>query len=274
MKPDVQSETVRVSSESALQQAGKVALTFLEETGQASKNHAVQIFEEFAREAVQKGAVLPYIEFENESLKARLASASSKAASAWMSPLWKQLEKMQDEWGVGLKATAIRLGIAFTPRLQKLPGSRVRYRLDADPFDLAAEDLQQAPTPDGGLRYTPAAVAAPGALLLAGLRNGVMRNTLPIVIGMGIIAMLVLIFIVASGWWIFAQGLRWNAPLTTAHISILAVWGFAAWTGVRLFKFLAELADLGIVMAPDLLVPFKSDHVTLELRPSPDISRM
>ncbi|OSZ72962.1 hypothetical protein [Hydrogenophaga sp. IBVHS1] len=270
MNLDVQSANILVPSESAepeLVQAGKVALTFLEETGQSSRNQAAQIFHLMAKLAVERGDRLPYIEYETGPLKDLVAPASAKGASAWMSPLWKQLEKLQSEWEPGLKATAIQRGFAFMPRLQKLQGSPVRYQLVAELIGADEGELHQTPAPEGGLRYTPAAVAAPGALLLAGLRNGVLRNTLPLVISAGISVLLVLAFVVLSGWWIFVLGLRWNAPLTTAHISILALWCFAAWTVMRLFNFLGQLADLGIVMAPEFLVPFKADHVTLELRP-------
>jgi hypothetical protein len=270
MKPDVQSSNILVPSESAepaLVQAGKVALTFLEQTGQASRNQAAQIFHLMAEYAVERGSLLPNIEYETGPLKDLVAPASAKGASAWMSPLWKQLEKLQTEWEPGLRATAIQSGFRFTPRLRKLQGSPVKYQLVAEPIGAQESELHQISTPVGGVRYTPAAVAAPGSLLKAGLRDGVMRNTLPLVISAGVSVFLVLVLIVISGWWMFVLGLRWNAALTTAHISILAIWCFAAWAVVRLFKFLGQLADLGIVMAPEFLVPFKADHVTLELRP-------
>ncbi len=270
MKPDVQSANILVPSESAepdLVQAGKVALTFLEQTGQSSRNQAAQIFHLMAELAVEKGDRLPYIEYETGPLKDLVAPTSAKGASAWMSPLWKQLEKLQSEWEPGLKATAIQRGFAFMPRLRKLQGSPVKYQLVAEPIGAQENELHQTSTPEGGVRYTPAAVAAPGSLLKAGLRDGVMRNTLPLVISAGVSVFLVLVLIVISGWWMFVLGLRWNAALTTAHISILALWCFSAWTVVRLFTFLGQLADLGIVMAPEFLVPFKADHVTLELRP-------
>lgn len=270
MKLDVQSVNILVPSESALPalvQAGKVALTFLEETGQTSRNQAAQIFHLMAEHAAERGGVLPNIEFETVPLKELVAPSSTKGASAWMSPLWKQLEKLQTEWEPGLRATAIQHGFCFTPKLRKLQGSPVRYQLVAEPIAAEEGELHPTPTPDGGLRYTPAAVAAPGALLMAGLREGVMRNTLPLVISAGVSVFLVLALIVISGWWLFVLGLRWSEPLTTAHISILVLWCFAAWTVMRLFEFLSQLADLGIVMAPEYLVPFQADHVTLELRP-------
>lgn len=270
MKPDVQSSNILVPSEAAepaLVQAGKVALTFLDETGQASRNQAAQIFYLMAEYAVERGRLLPNIEYETGPLKEQVAPASAKGASAWMSPLWKQLEKLQIEWGPGMRATAIQGGFRFTPKLRKLQGSPVKYQLVAEPIGALESELHQAPTPDGGLRYTPSAVAAPGALLMAGLRDGVLRNTLPLVISAGVSVLLVLAVIMIGGWWMFVLGLRWNAPITTAHISIFALWCFATWTVMRLLKFLSQLADLGIVMAPEMLVPFKADHVTLELRP-------
>jgi len=36
----------------------------------------------------------------------------------------------------------------------------------------------------------------------------------------------------------------------------------------RTFRFLGDLGDLGIVITPDITVPFKEDHVTLEMRRS------
>ncbi|WP_156775566.1 hypothetical protein [Hydrogenophaga sp. RAC07] len=43
---------------------------------------------------------------------------------------------------------------------------------------------------------------------------------------------------------------------------------------MRLFKFLGQLAELGIVMAPELHVPFKADHVTLEMRPKQGVKKV
>ena len=106
-----------------------------------------------------------------------------------------------------------------------------------------------------------------GALLSAGLRDGVMRNTLALVISAGVSVLLVLTLIMISGWWMFVLGLRWNAPLTTAHISILALWCFAAWTVMRLFKFLGQLADLGIVMAP-VRIPLMADSDSIPIADS------
>jgi len=270
MKPDEQSANILVPSElgeTALIQAGKVALTFLDRTGQANRNQAVQIFWHMAVAAIERGREHTNIDYETPSLKEIVAPKSIKGASAWMSPLWKQLEDLQQGWGPGLEATAIELGYRFIPRLRKLQGSPVRYQLIAEPMEAAASEAHQAPVPDGGIRYTPAAVAAPGALLLAGLRGGIVRATLPFIISAVAIVVAVLLLLTLSGWWIVVTGLRWNSPLTTAHLSIVGMWGFAMWTGISLFRFFDQLADLGIVMAPEFLVPFKEDHVTLELRP-------
>jgi hypothetical protein len=269
MNPNLQSLNLLVPSEScdtALAQAGRVALTFLESTGQAERNQAVQIFRHVARVAAERGHKLPVVEFETAALKEIVAPNALKGASAWMSPLWKQLEDLQESWGPGLRATAVQIGCSFTPKLRKTQGSPAKYHLTAEPLEIDAGESKQAPVPSGGLRYTPAAVAAPGSVLLAGLRNGVVRHTRALVISISVILSVAILLLSFSAWWTVVTGLSSNDPISAAHVSLLAMWGFAAWTVWGLFKFMSELADLGIVMAPEFLVPFKEDHVTLELR--------
>lgn len=269
MNANLQSSNLLVPSEScdaALAQAGKVALTFLEATGQAERNQAVQVFRHMALVAAERGSELPSIEFETVALKEIVAPNALKGASAWMSPLWKQLEELQESWDPGLRVTAIQMGCRFTPKLKKTQGSPARYHLTAEPLDIEAGESKQAPVPPEGLRYTPAAVAAPGSVLLAGLRNGVVRHTRALVIFISVILSVAIVLLSFSAWWTVVTGLNSHGPISAAHVSLVAMWGFAAWTVWGLFKFMSELADLGIVMAPEFLVPFKEDHVTLELR--------
>lgn len=269
MNPNLQSSNLLVPSEScdtALTQAGKVALTFLERTGQADRNQAVQVFHHIARVAAERGHELSNIEFETVALKEIVAANALKGASAWMSPLWKQLEELQEGWGPGLRATAIQMGCRFTPKLRKLQGSPAKYHLTAEHVEIDADESKQAPVPAGGLRYTPAAVAAPGSVLLAGLRNGVVRHTRALVISISAMLSIAILLLSFSAWWTVVTGLSSHGPISAAHLSLVAMWGFAAWTVWGLFKFMSELADFGIVMAPEFLVPFKEDHVTLELR--------
>ncbi|MDP3520633.1 MAG: hypothetical protein Q8S02_08420 [Hydrogenophaga sp.] len=90
-----QSSTVQVPSSNptpALVQAGQVGLAFLRNTGQEQKNQAFQIFCEMAAAAVKYGAQHTNIEYESSALKERIAPNSGKAASAWLSPLWKQFK--------------------------------------------------------------------------------------------------------------------------------------------------------------------------------------
>ncbi len=267
MKPNLQSSDLLVPSESALTQAGKVALTFLEDTGQTERNQAVQIFQHMAEVAAGRGDELSTIEFETVALKAIVAADTLKGASAWMSPLWKQLEELQDIWRPGLRSTAIQMGCRFTPKLKKLLGSPAKYQLTAEVVEIDDADLHPTPTPDGGLRYTPASVAAPAAWLSAGLRSGVVRHTRALIVSISALVSIAIILLSFSAWWTVVTGLSSNGPLSPAHLSFVAMWCFAAWTVWELFKFMSELADLGIVMAPDFLVPFKEDHVTLELKP-------
>lgn len=270
MNASEQSATVQVpsvSQEAELIQAGKVALTFLERSGQAHRNQAVEVYCHMASVAVKQGHKLPYVEYETPSLKEIISPQAQKGASAWMSPLWKQLEKFQESWGPGLESTAIELGYRVIPKLRKLETLPVRYQLVAEPIETDSAETYQVRTPEGGLRYTPAAVAAPGALLLKGLRGGVVRATRPFIVSAIALCTSILILLALSAWGMFVTGMRWNSPITTTHISIAALWGVWMWAGLRLFRFLGQLADLGIVMAPDVLVPFREDHVTLELRP-------
>ncbi|MGC4396513.1 hypothetical protein [Hydrogenophaga sp. T2] len=267
MKSDLQSSNLHVPSESALTQAGKVALTFLEETGQTERNQAVQVFRHMAQIAAERGHELSNIEFETVALKEIVAANTLKGASAWMSPLWKQLEDRQESWGPGLRSTAIQMGYRFTPKLRKLHGSPAKYQLTADPVEIDAGDRHPTPTPDGGIRYTPAAVAAPGAVISAGLRGGVVRHTLPLIVSTSVFVTVAVFLLLFSAWWLVVTGLRSNSPLSTAHVSYTVMWCFVSWVVWRVFKFMSELAELGIVLAPEFLVPFKEDHVTLELQP-------
>lgn len=265
-----QSATVPVPSEddiAALNHAGEVALTFLRETDQSNRNQAVRIFEHMAGLAAKRISGEAHIEFETRQLKAIVAPGSQKEASGWMSPLWRQLEELQNQWQQGLKSTALELRHQHVPKLIRIQGTTTRYRFVSEAIDHVDCGPQQAQIPDGGLRYTAATVSAPGALVLAGLRGGVVRATMPFIVGVVSLATLMLILLVFGGWLLLTAGLRWNAPITTTHISIAAIWVIAVWAGRRAFLFLDELGDLGIVMAPEFLVPFKDDHVTLELRP-------
>lgn len=270
MESDLQSPNVLVPSEaedSPLAQAGKVALTFLADTGQEARNQAALIFHHMATLAVARGHSLQHIEFESAALKEVVAPQALKEPSAWLSPQWKRLEVYQEEWAQGIHATAVQLGCKFVPKFKKLHGSPARYRLEAEPLRYEESEGKLASTPEGGLRYTPAAVAAPGALLLVGLRNGVMRHTLPLIISTSVVAALLALVLLGSSWLILVMGLRMHTPVTTAQLTVAVVMSLAFWVSRRFFHFLGTLADFGIVMAPEVFVPFKEDHVTLELRP-------
>jgi len=266
----VQSPTVQVPSLNAstpLVQAGQVALRFLQDTGQAQKNQAFQIVHAMATAAVSNGVLLPHIEFESSALKEWVAPNSSKQASGWLSPLWRQLEKEQDRWLEGMVDTAVGLGAEYVPRLRKLEGSPAKYQLVAEALERSSSHEANSPTPPGGLRYTPAAVAAPGSLVSAGLRTGVLRHTVAFIAMAGAVITVLIALVVLSAWWLIVNGLQLNTPLTVAHLCLALSWGLIAWGTYRCFDFLAKLGDLGIVMAPEILLPFKEDHVTLELRP-------
>ena len=256
---------------SPLTQAGEVAIRYLEQTGQARKNQSFMIFQHMAEQAAKLGASHQYIEFEAASLKAIVAPDSSKDPSGWISQLWKELEKSQERWSQGMAETAKVMGSDFAPLLMKVPGSPAKYQLLAKPISETGPESEISTLPPGGLRYTPAAVAAPGAMINATLRRGVVSHVLPLVIFAVACLVALACLVLVVGWWMFSVGVRMNSPVTTAHLSYLFIWAAFALLVYRAFRFVGDLGDLGIVMAPDILVPFKEDHVTLEVRrDSPD----
>lgn len=253
---------------SALTQAGKVAIAYLEETGQAMKNQSYMMFCHMAEQALKLGESHPHIEFEAASLKASIAPDTAKDPSGWISPLWKSLEALQVQWAQGMTETAQARGLGFVPALKKVPGSPAQYQFLAKPLSQSDAESVTVVVPTGGLRYTSAAVAAPGAMLSATLRSGTVRLA-PFLFSVGGALALLALFVLFSAWLMVTYGLRLNSPVTTAHMSLVVVWGVFALFLYRTARFVGHLGDLGIVMAPDAFVPFKEDHVTLEIRRGP-----
>lgn len=254
---------------SALTQAGEVAIRYLEQTGQAMKNQSFMIFQHMAEQAAKLGELHPHIEFEAAALKAIVTPDSSKDPSGWISQLWKELEKNQERWAQGMTETAKAMGFGFVPVLKKVPGSPAKYLLLAEPVSESDAESKMVTVPQGALRYTSAAVAAPGAMIHATLRRGIVPNVRPlfifVVASLVVLALLVLVL----GWRMLSLALQMNSPVTTAQVAYVFFWAGVALIIYRIFRFVGDLGDLGIVMAPDFMVPFKEDHVTLEVRRNP-----
>ena len=269
---DLHSTNLREASQepgSPLTQAGEVALKYLEQTGQASKNQSFMIFQHMAEQAEKLGESYPHIEFEAAALKEIVASGSSKDPSGWISQLWKDLEKHQERWAEGMTETARSMGLSFVPVLKKVPGSPAKYILQAESLSESDAGAQTATVPEGGLRYTSAAVAAPGSLVLATLRSGTVAKALPVTIFVVVVLVVLAWLLLLLGWRMFSLASQMNSPVTTAQLANMFLWlGFAVMV-YRAFRFVGDLGDLGIVMAPEVMVPFKEDHVTLEVRRSP-----
>lgn len=269
MRTAVQSPNLQVPYEEApppLRQAGQVALAFLKNTGQERKNQAFLIFGLLATHADQRGEALDLIELEASSIKESIAPKVGKEPSAWISPLWKQLEVEQEGWALGMEETARALGTKWVPTLNKVPGSPAQYQFLASPLSQKSNDELRTAVPEGGIRYTSASVAPPGSAMLAALRVGWLRNTLPLAISVGAVVAMLAMLVLFTAWLMVSYGARLNTPVTTAQITLVVVWGTLAYLLSRVFCFLSDLGDLGIVIAPEAMVPFKEDHVTLEIR--------
>lgn len=272
VRMDVHSPNLQVPSKeprSALTQAGQVALEYLEQTGQTKKNQSFMIFQHMAEQAEKLGEMHQQIEFEAVALKGIVAQGSSKDPSGWISPLWKELEKHQERWAEGMTESARSLGLSFVPALKKVPGSPAKYILLAAPVADSEAASETPLVPQGGLRYTSAAVAAPGSLALATLRSGTVAKAVPVTIFVAAILVALAWVLLLLGWRMFSLASQMNSPVTTAQLANMLLWLSFAVVIYRAFRFVGELGDLGIVMAPEFMVPFKEDHVTLEVRRSP-----
>lgn len=272
MRTDVHSTNLHEASKeagSALEQAGEVALKYLEQTGQATKNQSFMIFQHMAERAAKLGELHPHIEFEAAALKEIVAPDSSKDPSGWISQLWKDLEKRQERWAEGMNESARSLGLSFVPVLKKVPGSPAKYILQAESLSESDTAPETATMPKGGLRYTSAAVAAPGSFVRATLRGGIVAKVMPVTIFAVVILVILTWVLLLLGWWMFSLASQMNSPVTTAQLANIFLWLGVAVVVYRAFRFVGDLGDLGIVMAPEIMVPFKEDHVTLEVRRSP-----
>ena len=269
-----QSEPVPVPSAdpqiSPLKQAATVAVAYLTNTHQTQKNQAYQVFHALAERALEREAVGRSCELAAAALKDMISPASGKGPSAWLSPLWQQLEEDEQTWQHGLRETAHGLGLGYIPKLVKRPGSpAVQYLIEAIqiPEDSLAES---AVVPAGGISYTSAAVAAPAAWLSSTLQGGVVRWSTSLRWTVGGAAMGLLVVLMLVIWMTLAVGSKIQRPLSPADLAVALTLCAFAFVVAEVFRFLVELFDLGIIMAPALLTPLKDGNVTLELRRSMD----
>ena len=168
----------------------------------------------------------------------------------------------------GLIDTARNLGLGFTPRLSKLPGSPSIYSIEAVPLPPATTLEPVSPTPEGGVHYLPETVAAPAAWLSSALQKGVVRWTVGL--RWTILGGILMMTFVALGllWLTFALGLKVTRPLSLGDLmGLVGVVGAIA-ALIPVYRFLDHLFELRIVMAPGFLTSISQDNVTLEFRRS------
>lgn len=265
-----QSETVQgpsVDTTSApLTQAAAVACAYLRETRQTKKSQAFRVLAELAQWTLERNLEGRSTEFTAANLRAGVAPDIAKEASGWLSPLWTRLVELESEWQEGLVETARVMGLAFTPRLSKQDGSPAYYSLEAISLPVDGSQGPVAEIPEGGVRYTPETVAAPAAWLNGALKVGVVRWTFSLRWALLVILLLATFLALGMLWLVFATGLRTTRPLSLADLlGILVAVGLAIGL-IPVYRFLDELFDLRIVMAPSALTSFAHEAVTLEVR--------
>lgn len=267
-----QSETVHGPSADAtdqpLVQAAAVAGTYLTATQQARRNQAYAVLTELAGRTLSQAREGKPTEFLASNLKAGVAPEAAKEASGWLSPLWKRLQDDEHQWQEGLIDTARTLGLGFTPKLSKVRGSPSLYSLEAVPIPQSDQPVQVEPTPAGGLRYTAAAVAAPAAWLSSALRTGVVKWTVGL--RWTILGAILAATVAAIGllWLTVTLGLRVTRPVSLGDMTSILIVGGTLAALVPVYRFLDDLFDLRIVMAPSFLTSISQDNVTLEFRRS------
>jgi hypothetical protein len=271
-EPLAQSETVlgpSVDGEStALVQAAEVARVYLEKTRQAGKNQAFEVLAELAARTVERASAGKSTEFTALALKQGVAPEAAKEPSGWMSPLWSRLVELEPQWQEGLADTARTLGLVYTPKLTKHPGSPAIYSLTAVQLPTDSSAPATVAVPAGGLHYTPESVAAPAAWLGSALRSGVLRWTVGVRWTLLASIMLPTIVVLGALALSFNIGIRVTRPLSLGDLlGTVAILMSGVWL-IPIYRFLDQLFDLRIVMAPMLLTPMSQDNVTLEMRRS------
>ncbi len=272
MNDDRQSETVRGPSADAsdlpLVQAAAVACAYLTATQQARKNQAYAVLSELASRSISQAREGKLTEFLASNLKAGVAPDATKEASGWLSPLWARLTDDEPQWQEGLTDTARTLGLGFTPKLSKVRGSPSLYSLEAVPIQQSDQPALVEPTPAGGLRYTAAAVTAPAAWLSSALRTGIVKWTVGL--KWTILGAIMAVTVAALGmlWLTVTLGLRVTRPVSLGDMTGILIMGGMLAALVTVYRFLDDLFDLRIVMAPSFLTSIAQDNVTLEFRRS------
>jgi hypothetical protein len=265
-----QSETVCGPSldadESPVMQAAKVACAYIKSAQQGRRSKAFDVMNELAVETLKRAESGKPTEFTALNLQAGVAPDAAKEPSGWLSPLWNRLVRDEPQWAEGLVDTARQLGLGFIPKLAKTRGSPALYSLQPVPVPAQTTAVTDAPIPEGGLRYIPASVKAPGAWLGGALRNGILRWTLGVRITIAGTLALVSFAVIGLVWLGLTLGLRSTQPLTLSELLGIGLVAGLAWETIQVHRFLADLFDLRIVLAPSFITPLLEDNVTLELR--------
>lgn len=270
MSLSVQSEVIPVPSQEGSEQdrmrAAEVVIAYLKNTQLTGRVRAYQVLHELAvrtKHQLERGLSA---DFSSMNLKAGVAPDAAKEPSAWLSPHWATLMEAEPNWQEGMANEARRLGVEVIPKLEKIPGVPAIYRLLASPLPTESEAVKVAPVPEGGVYYTLEAVAAPGAWLRKTLVDGIVPWTAPMRWGVLCVLMGCLISVTFLGWLLLQGAARMWRPVATADLAILSMFVVCTALVIGMFRFVGDLFEMKVVLAPSLLTPLSADNVTLEHR--------
>lgn len=249
-------------------QAANVVLAYLESTQLALRSKAHEVLRELAQQTLARLEAGQAVEISTLSLKAGVAPEAAKEPSAWLSPHWAKLLQAEERWQEGMADEARRLGSAFLPKLEKLPGNPTHYRIVPLPLPNATEQVVVPEVPEGGVFYTAESIAPPGAWLRKAWKSGIVRWTPATRWSVASVGLGALIFVALTGWFLLQWAVRAHRPVTLADVATVGLFVAIAGSVLAFFRFFGELFDMRVVMAPTLLTPLSKDSVTLEIRPS------
>lgn len=189
-------------------------------------------------------------------------------ATGWLSKVWKGLEQSLDERRTGIQDVARQAGAKIYAWPKKTPGAGGAGNSSEYSIEFLSLPQSEAPvvTPLPGevtyvqeLTLKPAFWARP--LFKKGFPLKGWRRTSFIAFGV--------VVLLAVGGTLLLTWIALNNPRLSSSAKDVALWVLLAmmvsWIGYSILKPFSDLADLRLIMAPDVMVGFTELNVQLEL---------
>lgn len=251
--------------------AAQCLVAYLSVHGKGTQQHDVLRF--LAKDTLaRESAGLPPAEVSNHAIKQVVAPDSDKDPSAWLSPVWKKLEREMVELEAGLSDFARLHGYSHYPWIKKRDsgggaGNKSGYMLDCRwVSEIPLDETKKAD--DFDVTYIAAAKIAPSWwtrwLFSHDYAAGGWRKAL--LVGAPIAAFIVLGLL---GSLLFAVLGQSRGPVMTQDLLLALMIVVVYWLCRRIIFGLDRLMDDRIMLAPDHLVGLNEFGVCLELTGRP-----